>query len=788
MKIRFFSLLAPFAGAFLTSNLSAQDPIGWNYVGTSGVSLAAEDSAGAPGFAQSNWNNHTGSGQGAGTVPFENLVDAAGNSTTLDVTSWTVSTANSWRHGQLDTPDDILMNDFVNKEASLTFSEVPFATDGYAVVVYYGNNEGPTTSTLTVGAVSRTITTGNSDQSSHGSVGYLEESAENTEAPSNYAVFRGNNSESITVAFTGAGNNGISAIQFVPEASDDPPGVPGSPVPPSPSEVSVALDQSFEWSASQRADEYDFYLWPTSEFEPATATATVTTNGYNPPANLLASTQYSWKVVARNSTSGAISMSSVWTFFTSNPGPPSAAVTPLPEDGATMVRPDALLDWADTQGASSYEVYLWPAVGEKPASPSAVVTSSFYRPTTALELGMEYYWTVDVMNSFGSTEAEVDFWTFQTVGVPDSAPSNPDPVDNATGIPVTVRLDWSDVGNAGLYEVRLWPASGVRPEAPTASVSMSFYQVPTVLTGGNEYLWEITALNEFGAMAGPRWRFTAKSGGVPSIGWNFTGTGTGDLAPEQVAGAPGFAQAQWNNHAGLGPEGQSAGDPLTQLLGQDGVATEVSVSWTQSTDNSWFHDQTGTPDELLLNNFADREASVTFEGIDYKSYDVVVYYGNNEGPSTSTLTANSQMRLITTGNTAQSSIAAVGYLEGTDENSETPTNYTVFSGIEGENLIVSLVGENNNGISAIQIIEASVPPVPDGTIVELALTTGRPKLTFLSTAGRTYQIERSTDLEAWNEVGNLITATGESTDYTDISLDLGGAGTSRIFYRTKGAN
>lgn len=212
MKTTFLSSLVPFVLVTAPAAHAALVSVGWNYQGVGGVGLAPDDLAGAPGYVQANWNNHAGEGQGPGAVPLV-LNDHTGAPTTLQVTGWTLVTNNSWQHGQSANPDEILMNDFSTTQPRLIFSDIPFSI--YNVVVYYGNNEGPSTSTLTLGAQSRTITTGNTALSSYGEVGYLESVDEETPTPSNYAVFTGLTESSFEVSLTGINNNGFSAIQIV---------------------------------------------------------------------------------------------------------------------------------------------------------------------------------------------------------------------------------------------------------------------------------------------------------------------------------------------------------------------------------------------------------------------------------------------------------------------------------------------------------------------------------------------------------------------------------------------
>ena len=206
---------------FTTSAVAtSQVSIGWNYDGVGDDTLAANDLAGVPPYAQVAWNNHAGLGQGPGSVPFA-LNDNSGAANGASVTAWTQSSGNSWAQGQSANPNQKLLNSFADQQPAITFSNLPadYVSSGYSVVVYYGNNEGPSTSTLAVtgstnDSVSLSIRTGNTALSSYGTVGFVQETGA-LAGPTNYTVFTGLNDPGFTVSLTGANNNGICAIQIV---------------------------------------------------------------------------------------------------------------------------------------------------------------------------------------------------------------------------------------------------------------------------------------------------------------------------------------------------------------------------------------------------------------------------------------------------------------------------------------------------------------------------------------------------------------------------------------------
>ena len=96
--------------------------------------------------------------------------------------------------------------------------------------------------------------------------------------------------------------------------------------------------------------------------------------------------------------------------------PPATPSTPSPADGVTTIHPATFtkLDWADSTGAASYDVYMWkPATEAKPATPTANVLLSEYTPTSSLLSLTNYHWQVVAKNSAGNTAGPE--WSFTTV-------------------------------------------------------------------------------------------------------------------------------------------------------------------------------------------------------------------------------------------------------------------------------------------------------------------------------------------------------------------------------------
>jgi hypothetical protein len=227
------------AAVALWGSAGYADSVGWNFVTGFGgwpatYSLGSGEVAGFTGFEQAYWNNHVGVSQGPGTVPLNDLMDAGGLPTSIDVTAFTLSINNSWNMQDSASPNARLVSDFADREPSITFSNIgaPYTDSGYRVLVYYSNNEGPSQSTLSItgsidDALSRQIITGNTAQTAYSNVGWVEETGF-LARPTNVTVFNALDDPQFTVALSGTNNNGISAVQIVSGVAPPPP--PGNAI------------------------------------------------------------------------------------------------------------------------------------------------------------------------------------------------------------------------------------------------------------------------------------------------------------------------------------------------------------------------------------------------------------------------------------------------------------------------------------------------------------------------------------------------------------------------------
>ncbi len=92
---------------------------------------------------------------------------------------------------------------------------------------------------------------------------------------------------------------------------------------------------------------------------------------------------------------------------------PGAIVNVYPPNGSIGVPTDSYLDWENTPGAVTYDLYLWKEGQARPSTPTAAaLTASSYLPGAPLEESEEYRWQVIAVNGAGQTIG--DEWELST--------------------------------------------------------------------------------------------------------------------------------------------------------------------------------------------------------------------------------------------------------------------------------------------------------------------------------------------------------------------------------------
>ncbi|MEQ8848027.1 hypothetical protein [Botrimarina sp.] len=225
-----------------------------------------------------------------------------------------------------------------------------------------------------------------------------------------------------------------------------------------------------------------------------------------------------------------------------------------------------------------------------------------------------------------------------------------------------------------------------------------------------------------------------------SIGVNFVGgrhtTGPDGATVTGVAGV--VPQGNWNNVAPYSETLNTSGGGAdtdgskTGLMTADGIfLPDATVSWESDNSYASLNPAIDTEDERLMDGYldisgADRDLTVSFTGIPYSSFDLLVYVGSDGTDGRLAYldintpdTAPGQEGPYGDGvyfiaNTGRGLFTGQGdYVQATatNEAGAIPSNYALFQSVPaspGGALSIRVEGINSNaGIHAIQLVEAS---------------------------------------------------------------------------------
>jgi hypothetical protein len=109
---------------------------------------------------------------------------------------------------------------------------------------------------------------------------------------------------------------------------------------------------------------------------------------------------------------------------------PAAPATPTPAENAALSAVPSVLDWADAQYATSYDVYVDGVLRQN-------VTSSQWTRNITLAPNVGHTWQVVAKNTYGTASGPV--WHFSYNDAP-AMPVNSSPANGATGVGVTTTL------------------------------------------------------------------------------------------------------------------------------------------------------------------------------------------------------------------------------------------------------------------------------------------------------------------------------------------------------------
>jgi len=199
------------------------------------------------------------------------------------------------------------------------------------------------------------------------------------------------------------------------------------------------------------------------------------------------------------------------------------ATEPYPERGSENLCPDVVLSWEPgpkTQPTNGHDVYFGTNLNDVNNATTSTTgiykgrqTAAEYDPSPDLQLGQTYYWRVDQVNNMEPASPwKGEVWSF-TVNAGDAF--DPDPEDDATGVPLDQVLSWTAGCSATSHDV-YFSTNFDDVDNMESSALQSPGQAQTNWNPGGldflvEYYWRIVEHSETETWIGPVWHFRAKS-------------------------------------------------------------------------------------------------------------------------------------------------------------------------------------------------------------------------------------------------------------------------------------
>jgi large repetitive protein len=276
------------------------------------------------------------------------------------------------------------------------------------------------------------------------------------------------------------------------------PGIPLLAYPAS-GATGIALTDSLKWNADALADAYRVQVSSGTSFTVATIVfdTTVAVAWGNSMQGvrlrgLANKTKYYWRARSHRG-SDTSSWASSWN-FTTIVDTPSLPLLLTPTDGAKSqpVSP-TVLTWSTSTDAATYRLQ----VATDAAFTALVVNDSTLTSTNKQVAGLltntTYYWRVTAKNAAATTA----FTAPRSFSTKLATPSAVSPLNNSTGQPIEISLQWSASPGANLYRAQLSTSStftSLLQNVSTAELTLSL----TGLQNKTKYYWRVSALGASG--------------------------------------------------------------------------------------------------------------------------------------------------------------------------------------------------------------------------------------------------------------------------------------------------
>jgi uncharacterized repeat protein (TIGR01451 family) len=323
--------------------------------------------------------------------------------------------------------------------------------------------------------------------------------------------------------------------------------------------VNQPTSVSLKWNVLSTALSYDLQLATDTGFtQKVIPDDTTLTDTFKNVAGLLNSTQYYWRVRAKN-VGGWSNWSNRWS-FTTIIAVPITPVLAAPLNGSTNQPVSPRLAWNTSSTATNYDLQVATDTGfTQRVIPDDTTLTDTFKNISGLLNSTTYYWRVRAKNVGGWSNWS-NRWSFTTIIAAPTSPVLAAPLNGSTNQPLSPVLFWNTSNTAANYDLQVAADTGFTQKViPDDTTLTDTFKNVTGLLNSTQYYWRVRAKNVGGwSNWSNRWSFTtiiappiapllvtpangATNQSVsPALLWNTSGTAANyDL---QVATDTGFTQ------------------------------------------------------------------------------------------------------------------------------------------------------------------------------------------------------------------------------------------------------
>ncbi|UCF49357.1 MAG: hypothetical protein JSU91_06300, partial [Thermoplasmatales archaeon] len=291
------------------------------------------------------------------------------------------------------------------------------------------------------------------------------------------------------------------------------PYTPSNPDPED-GDTEIIVETDLSWICSDPDFDvlsYDIYLGESSD--PPLIATDIPGRTYT-PGLLDFSTKYYWKIVA-NDPQGGSTTGPVWDFTTRSNDAPNSPSNPNPANGASDIPINTCLSWTceDPDGDDvTYDVYFGKN-GEDLILVSSNQTSKSYCPGDILEFETRYDWKIIAWDEYGYSTVGTTWYFITEENLPPNTPSEPNPADGETDVPIEKLLRWTggdpNEGDKVYYDIYFGTSNP--PPLVVENTLQNAYD-PGTMELDTTYYWQIVSEDSSGATTdGPIWHFITES-------------------------------------------------------------------------------------------------------------------------------------------------------------------------------------------------------------------------------------------------------------------------------------